>query len=128
MGTLAVAAAATATASYMEANSHRNSLGYYTSTGEAYADMGDTMAFATGASVAEMLKRFKATSATKNSRFVLTKMDEGVGLVKLNKDTGTKEKEIILRDKKPEYQVDEFGGVLYYKASSSSIYAYDLKK
>jgi len=81
-----------------------------------------------GSSIAEMVKRFKATSATENSRFVLTKLDEGVGLVKLNKDTGIIEKEIILKDKKPDYQVDEFGGILYYKASSSSIYAYDLKK
>ncbi|MEM7186780.1 MAG: PQQ-binding-like beta-propeller repeat protein [Bacteroidota bacterium] len=128
MGALAVASAATATASYAEANRNRNRLGYYTSRGEAYADLGDAMAMATGASVAEMLKRFKATSATENARFVLTKLDEGVGLVKLNKDTGTKEKEIILKDKKPEYQVDDFGGILYYKASNSSIYAYDLKK
>lgn len=128
MGALAVASAATSTAAYMEANNNRNRLGYYTSRGEAYADLGDSMAAATGASVAEMLKRFKATSATANSRFVLTKLDEGVGLVKLNKDTGSKEKEIVLRDKKPEYQVDEFGGILYYKANGSSIYAYDLRK
>ncbi|GAB5399071.1 MAG: hypothetical protein Aureis2KO_06560 [Aureisphaera sp.] len=126
MGALAVATAATATASYAEANRNRNRLGYYTSRGEAYANMGDSMAAASGASVAEMLKRFKATSATANAQFVLTKLDDGVGLVKLNKDTGAKEKEIILKDKKPEYTVDDFGGVLYYKADSNSIYAYDL--
>jgi len=128
MGALAVASAATATASYAEANRNRNRLGYYTARGESYADLGDSMAMATGASVAEMLRRFKATSATENARFVLTKLDEGVGLVKLNKDTGAKEKEIILKDKKPEYQVDDFGGILYYKANNSSIYAYDLTK
>lgn len=128
MGVTAVAAAATATASYAEANAHRNKLGYYTSKGEAYADLGDAMAVATGASVAEMLRRFKATAATENAQFVLTKLDEGVGLVKLNKDTGNKEKEIILKDKKPVYEVDEFGGVLYYKADNNSIFAYDLKK
>jgi len=38
------------------------------------------------------------------------------------------EKEIILKDKKPEYEVDEYGGVLYYKAKDDLIYAYDLKK
>ncbi len=128
MGALAVASAATATASYANANANRNRLGSYTTRGQAYADLGDGLAAATGASVAEMLRRFKATSATENSRFVLTKLDEGVGLVKLNKDTGSKEKEIILRDKKPEYQVDDFGGILYYKAGNSSIYAYDLRK
>ena len=103
-------------------------LGYYTSTGEAYADLGDAMAVATGASVAEMLRRFKATSATENAQFVLTKLEEGVGLVKLNKDSGALEKEIVLKDKKPVYEVDDFGGVLYYKADNNSIFAYDLKK
>jgi outer membrane protein assembly factor BamB len=128
MGALAVASAATATVAYAEANAHRNKLGYYTSKGEAYADFGDAMSMATGASIAEMVRRFKATSATENAQFVLTKLDEGVGLVKLNKDTGAKEKEIILQDKNPEYEVDDFGGVLYYKANGSTIYVYDLKK
>lgn len=128
MGALAVATAATAAASYAEANNNRNRLGSYTNRGQAYADMGDSMAAASGASVAEMLKRFKATSATANAQFILTKLDEGVGLVKVNKDTGAKEKEIILKDKKPEYQVDDFGGVLYYKADNNTIFAYDLKK
>ena len=86
------------------------------------------MAMAAGASVAEMLRRFKATSATQNAQFILTKLDDGVGLIKLNKDTGAKEKEIVLKDKKPEYEVDEFGGILYYKADNNSIFAYDLKK
>ena len=128
MGVLAVASAATASAAYYEANRNRNRLGYYTSRGEAYAGLGDGMSAAAGASIAEMLRRFKATSATENHRFVLTKLEEGVGLVKLNKDTGAMEKEIVLKDKKPEYKVDEFGGILYYKADSNSIYAYDLKK
>ncbi len=86
------------------------------------------MAAASGASVAEMLKRFEATAATENAQFVLTKLDDGVGLVKLNNDTGAKEKEIVLKDKKPEYQVDELAGVLYYKANDKTIYAYDLTK
>ena len=127
-GAMAVASAATAVASYSEANARRNRLGNYTSTGQAYADLGDAMAMASGASVAEMLKRFKATSATQDSQFILTKLDDGVGLVKVNKDSGQIEKEIILKDKKPEYQVDEFGGILYYKADNNTIFAYDLTK
>ncbi|WP_114491991.1 outer membrane protein assembly factor BamB family protein [Candidatus Ulvibacter alkanivorans] len=127
-GISAVATATTAVASYNAANQNRNRLGNYTDRGQRYADLGAGMAAASGASVAEMLKRFKATSATENSQFILTKLDDGVGLVKLNKDTGALEKEIVLKDKKPEYEVDEFGGILYYKADANSIYAYDLKK
>ena len=127
-GAMAVATAATAAASYAEANNNRNRLGSYTSRGQAYADLGDGMAMASGASVAEMLRRFKATAATQDAQFILTKLEEGVGLVKIDKDSGEVEKEIILKDKKPEYQVDDFGGILYYKANNSTIYAYDLSK
>lgn len=126
-GAMAVTTAAMATHSYAKAHANRNRLGQYTSRGETHRDIGNGLASATSASINEMLKRFKATSATKNARFVLTKLDEGVGLVKLNKDTGEKEKEIVLKDKKPEYQVDDFGGVLYYKANNNSIFAYNLK-
>jgi hypothetical protein len=125
-GVTAVATATTAVASYNAANQNRNSLGRYTDRGQRYADFGDGMAAASGASVAEMLKRFKATAATQNAQFILTKLEDGVGLVKVNKDDGTVEKEIILKDKKPEYQVDDFGGYLYYKATDNTIYTYNL--
>ena len=126
-GVTAVAAAtASASASY-EANMYeRNRIGQYTSRGERLNNLSAGMSAAAGASIAEMLKRFKATSATQNAQFILTKLDDGVGLVKLNKDTGEVEKEIILKDKKPEYKVDEFGGYLYYKANDKTIYAYNL--
>ena len=127
-GVAAVATATTAMASYNAANQNRNKLGSYTDRGQRYADFGDGMAAASGASVAEMLKRFKATAATENAQFILTKLDDGVGLVKINKDTGAMEKEIVLKDKNPEYQVDDFGGILYYKADNNSIFAYDLNK
>lgn len=74
-----------------------------------------------------MSKRFKATAATENAQFILTKLDDGVGLVKVSKDTGKVDKEILLKDKKPEYQVDEIAGILYYKVNDKTIYAYDLK-
>ena len=127
-GATALATAATAAASYNKAMQNRNKLGGFTNKGQRYKDFGDDMAMAAGKSIAEMLKKFKATSATKNDRFILTKLDEGVGLVKVNKDTGEVGKEIILHDKKPEYEVDERGGVLYYKADNSTIYMYDLKQ
>lgn len=52
-----------------------------------------------------MNKRFRATAATENAQFILTNLDGGVGLVRVGKDTGKVEKEIILRDKKPDYRV-----------------------
>lgn len=78
------------------------------------------------ASFAEMSKRFRATAATENAQFILTTLDDGTGLVNVSKDTGETAAEIVLRDKKPEYQVDELGGFLYYKSSGSEISAYKL--
>lgn len=127
-GVSAVAAATASAAAYNSANQNRNSLGNYTDRGQREANLGAGMAAAAGASIGEMLKRFKATAATENDQFILTKLDDGVGLVKTNKDTGAKEKEIVLKDKKPEYLVDEIAGILYYKANDKTIYAYDLTK
>jgi len=126
-GVTAVAAATAAASASYQANMHeRNRIGQYTARGDRLNDLSAGMSAAAGASIAEMLKRFKATSATQNAQFILTKFDDGVGLIKLNKDTGLAEKEIILKDKKPEYQVDEFGGYLYYKANDKTIYTYNL--
>ena len=127
-GAMAVASAAASASANAQANRERNVLGQYTYTGARYKNQANAMASISSVSVAEMLKRFNATSATENAQFVLTKLDEEVGLVKLNKDTGAKEREIVLKDKKPEYQVDDWGGILYYKANDKTIYAYNLKK
>ncbi|MAM30435.1 MAG: hypothetical protein CMC13_15565 [Flavobacteriaceae bacterium] len=124
-----VTAVASAAGSVAAANSSiRNRIAKYDAQADRDADLAGGLAAASGASVAEMLKRFKATAATANAQFILTKLDDGVGLVKINKDSGAMEKEILLKDKKPEYQVDDRGGILYYKADNNTIYAYDLKK
>ncbi|MGV6832394.1 MAG: outer membrane protein assembly factor BamB family protein [bacterium] len=124
----AVASTAIAADASFRAGANRNSLGQYNSYGAQMQRTADAFAAIGTASFTEMAKRFKATAATENSQFILTKLESGVGLVKLNKDSGAKEKEILLKDKKPDYQVDEFGGYLYYKANDKTIYAYNLKK
>jgi hypothetical protein len=75
----------------------------------------------------EMSKKFRATEATKNHLYILTKLEDGVGLVKINKDNGVKEAELILKDKKPEYKVDEDYGVLYYKKENKLVVGFDLR-
>lgn len=105
-----------------------NDLKNYNDYGKEAKRASDMFASIADASFKMMSERFKATSATEDSQFILTKLDSGVGLVKVNKDTGKVDKEILLKDKKPEYKVDEFGGYLYYKANDKTIYAYDLKK
>lgn len=75
----------------------------------------------------EMSKKFRATGVTKNHLYILTKLNDGIGLVKLNKDTGKVEAELILKDKKPEYKVDEDQGVLYYKKENKLVVGFDLR-
>ncbi|MCB0456672.1 MAG: PQQ-binding-like beta-propeller repeat protein [Flavobacteriaceae bacterium] len=127
-GVIAVASTAMAVSAAAAAGANRNSLGDYNSYGKEYDRQSKMFSAIGSASFEFMSQRFKATAATQNAQFILTKLDDGVGLVKVNKDTGKTEKEIILKDKKPEYEVDDFGGILYYKAKDDLIYAYDLKK
>ncbi|AXP81317.1 Outer membrane protein assembly factor BamB [Mariniflexile rhizosphaerae] len=134
-GALAVASTGLAMAHAAKAGMNRtnsygssNDLGNYNDYGKENKRASDMFASIGDAAFDVMSKRFKATAATENAQFILTKLDAGVGLVKVNKDTGKVDKEIVLKDKKPEYQVDEVAGILYYKANDKTIYAYNLQK
>jgi hypothetical protein len=124
---LAMAHAAKAGANRTNSYGSANDLSNYNDYGKENKMAADMFASIGDAAFDVMSKRFKATAATENSQFILTKLDDGVGLVKVNKDTGKVDKEILLKDKKPEYQVDEIAGVLYYKANDKTIYAYNLQ-
>ncbi|WP_372753561.1 PQQ-binding-like beta-propeller repeat protein [Mariniflexile sp.] len=132
-GAIAVASTGLAMAHAAKAGMNRtnsygdsNDLDNYNDYGKENKRAADMFASIGDASFQMMSKRFKATAATENAQFILTKLDAGVGLVKVNKDTGKVDKEIVLKDKKPEYQVDEIAGVLYYKANDKTIHAYSL--
>ena len=124
---LAVAHAAKAGANRTSSYGNSNDLSNYNDYGKENKRAADMFASIGGAAFDVMSKRFKATAATENAQFILTKLNDGVGLVKVNKDTGKVDKEIVLKDKKPEYQVDELAGVLFYKANDKTIYAYNLQ-
>lgn len=96
------------------------------STSMGYGTLNENMSAANGM-LGEMNKKFRATKETKDFLYVLTKLDDGVGLVKLKKDTGEKTADLVLKDKKPEYEVDESYGVLYFKKDKKQIVSYDLR-
>lgn len=133
-GVVAVASTALAMAYAAKAGANRsafgnsNDLSSYNDYGKENKRAADMFASIGDASFNLMSQRFKATSATENSQFILSKLDDGVGIVKVSKVTGKVDKEIVLNDKKPEYQIDEIEGVLYYKANNSTINAYNLSK
>lgn len=133
-GALAVASTAMTVGMSAKAGANRsaygsiNDLNSYNDYGKEAKRAADMFSDIASASFDYLSTRFKASAATENAQFILTNLDGGAGLVKLNKDTGEIEKEILLKDKKPEYEVDELGGFLFYKANDQTIYAYDLKK
>jgi PQQ-like domain len=126
-------AAVTAASTYASAansflaGSSSVSLGPYSSTTTYYNQQADNWNELGDAAFTEMAKRFKASKATENAAFILTKVDGGVGLVKVDKDSGDILNEILLKDKNPMYEVDEFAGFLYF-GKGSNIFAYDLNK
>ncbi|SFO18368.1 Outer membrane protein assembly factor BamB, contains PQQ-like beta-propeller repeat [Algoriphagus ornithinivorans] len=131
LGALSVASAAVSAAAASQ-STYSYYIGEYNSADAMRAKNNAAAAesFANIASVSygEMTKRFKATMATANDQFILTDLSDGVGLVKVNKDSGKTEKEIILKDKKPVYEVDDIEGYLYYLSGNGVISAFDLKK
>jgi hypothetical protein len=133
-GAVAVASTALAMSTAAVAGANRsafgsvNDLSSYNDTGKEAKRASDMFASIGDASFDLMSQRFKATAATENAQFILTKLNDGVGLVKVNKNTGKVDKEIVLNDKKPEYKVDELEGFLYFKANNNTIQAFNLKE
>ena len=129
MGALALAATAvtvseSASAGYMKGSGVPS----YNSTVRQHETNADNAAVIGDAAFKELTKRFKATKATENASFILTKVDGGVGLVKIDKDSGETLDEILIKDKNPMYEVDDIEGLLYFKSKGNTINAYKLNK
>ena len=125
-GAVAISSMAMSTSAAYRAGANRSNMGRYNSYGKQMGTYSKGFSQIAGASFAAMSKRFKASAATKNDKFILTKLNSGVGLVKLDKDSGKVLKEILLKDKKPTYTIDPVERILYYKAGKSMIYAYKI--
>ncbi|MFC4267391.1 outer membrane protein assembly factor BamB family protein [Polaribacter marinivivus] len=125
-GAIAVTSMAVSASAAYRAGANRNSIGNYNSYGKQMDTYAKGFAQIAGASFGAMSKRFKASAQTKNDKFILTKLNSGVGLIKLDKDSGKKLKEILLKDKKPTYKVDDIERILYYQANKNTIYAYKI--
>ncbi len=125
-GAIAISSVALASSAAYSAGTNRTSFGRYNNHGSRMNTYAKGFSQLGSASFSAMSKRFKASAATPNDKFILTKLSSGVGLVKLNKDDGKKEKEILLKDKKPEYKIDAVERILYYKANKNTIYSFKI--
>ncbi len=127
MAAMAVSSTALMSASAYRAGASKAALGPYHSETRRMESYQEGFGNIANASFKALGQRFKATKATENSAFMLTKLSAGVGLVKIDKDTGEKVGEIILKDKKPMYEVDDVEGILYFKSKGNTISAFNLK-
>jgi hypothetical protein len=82
------------------------------------------------AAAKDMGRRFKASQGAGDYQVMLTKVssgeDSGIGLVRVNKDTGKIEAKVILDDKKPDYIANEAENLIFYKAHDNQIVGYHL--
>jgi outer membrane protein assembly factor BamB len=135
-GKIALGVVAVASVAMMAANSYQ--AGYAAAGGatykgqymsnqaasDSYARDADNWGAIAVASFQAMNKRFKATRTTATMQSILTKTDdgkdEGVGIEIYNKETGSKEGAVVLRDKKPEYFFDDIGRIVFWKRNDNS--------
>lgn len=71
--------------------------------------------------------RYFATQSAKNTVYILSKWDEGTGLVVVDKDSGNELKRIVFNDKTPQYVVDEADYKVYVIVNGKELKAYSLK-
>lgn len=76
-------------------------------------------------------KRFSASQQTRDNAYVLTTVNDGkesgVGLMALSFDTGEPGAQVLLKDKEPEYAIDEVEGRLFYFNDKKQLVIYSMK-
>jgi len=76
-------------------------------------------------------KRYSATKTAKQNAYILTRVEEGnekgIGLVAIDLSTGEPGAKVLLKDKEPDYAVDDVTGRLYYVKSKKEIEAFSLE-
>lgn len=121
---LAAASAATMAAGATmsaQAGFKEGATGMKTSETTTQGKSGASLMGASGAGFSAMGKRFNATKEADGFVAMLTVLPDGVGVIKVNKDSGKKENEVVLKEKEPVYEIDDLGGMLYFKSKKTEI-------
>lgn len=117
----AAAMAASAQASAQAGFEKGANQNYDTDNSRHNAMVGESMGGVASAGFKAMGKRFKASKEADGFVTMLTKLDDGVGVVKINKDNGNKENEVVFKEKEPVYEIDELGGMLFFKSKKTEL-------
>lgn len=71
-----------------------------------------------------MAIRYKATQSTDKYQYILTDLDGGSGLKGVNLKTGKADREALLKDKQPDYELDEIMGFVFNQRGDKEIEAF----
>lgn len=78
-----------------------------------------------------MEKRYSATKAEANHVYVLTDLkiekEKGAGIVGVNMNTGQGDRQILFKDKEPDYEIDEAFGRVFNLKNSKELAAFVIK-
>lgn len=73
-------------------------------------------------------ERFRATSNLETYTYMLARIDTGnkkeVGLVKVNKNNGRTENQMVLGTRLPIYAVDEYEALIFFKSNKREVVCY----
>lgn len=106
---------------------------YYAQRGNSFAADRANKNFISAMSAYEQFaaKRFTATKSTDNYTYVLTDIradkEKGAGLIGVNMMTGQGERQVLFRDKDPDYQVDETTGRIFNLRNPKELSAFVIR-
>lgn len=104
--------------------------GQSTTTGRSEMDKADRWGGIGQGALNDLKRRFKATQDAASYQVIQTRVntgaDSGIGLVRVNKDSGKIEAKVVLNDKKPDYIADDIDNLIFYKSENKAITGYHL--
>ncbi len=97
----------------------------FSEIGNAYNEMSQSAGNVASMSFKAAQKRFKATSEARDYVVVLTKGDEGIELLKMDKDSGESNSSIPLgKNRKPNYAIDLVAGEVFLEVDPKTVRRY----
>lgn len=100
----------------------------YSEIGTAYNEMSKSAGSAASMAFNAAQKRFKATTEARDYVMVLTKTDNGIELLKIDKDSGESNSSIPLgKNRKPNYAIDLVAGEVFLEVDRNSVKRFLLK-
>ena len=100
----------------------------FSEIGNAYNEMSQSAGSAASMAFKAAQRRFKATSEARDYVVVLTKADDGISLMKIDKDSGASNSSIPLgKNRKPNYAIDLVAGEVFLEVDPKTVRRFIIK-